>query len=203
MEHPIAFLDFETVARAIPVWDGLGPWGATPVQFSYHEEQDDGTYRHVEWLADGPDDPRDAIAQALIETCKRAGCIVVYTGFESRQIRHLQDILPHLADDLGDIDRRLFDLHKVVKQHVYDPAFAGSFSIKTVLPALVPELSYDDLEIAEGLTASAEIARMMLKPETFAEGEREDLRRDLLAYCERDTWAMVRLVERLRELAGS
>ena len=202
MEHPIGFLDFETVARAIPVWNGLGPWGAVPVQFSYHEERDAGQYHHVEWLADGQDDPREALAIALVESCRRAGHIVVYTGFESRQLRHLQEAVPHLAEELGDIDRRLFDLHKVVKQHVYHPDFAGSFSIKSVLPALVPELSYDDLAIAEGLTASAEIARMMLTPGAFADGERDKLRQDLLAYCKLDTWAMVKLLERLEQVAG-
>jgi len=71
-----------------------------------------------------------------------------------------------------------------------------------VLPALVPELSYDDLAIAEGLTASAEIARMMLTPGAFADGERDKLRQDLLAYCKLDTWAMVKLLERLEQVAG-
>jgi len=203
IERPVGFLDFETVARAIPVWSGLPPWRAVPVQFSYHEEREDGSYAHAEWLADGPADPREDIARALIEACRDAGHIIAYTGFESRQLHNLMHTLPSYASELDSIDRRLFDLHRVVKDSVYHPDFDGSFSIKAVLPALVPELGYDDLEIADGLTASAEIARLMLHPETFAAGEREELRKSLLAYCERDTWAMVRMLERLRTIAAT
>jgi hypothetical protein len=198
---PIGFLDFETVARAIPVWDGLTPWGAVPVQFSYHEKTGDAAYRHVEWLADGTSDPREAIAAALVETCRAAGHVLTYTDFERTQIRHLANTVPSLADELGDLESRLFDLYKVIKNHVYHPDFDGSFSIKNVLPVLVPELGWDDLDISEGQTASVEIARMLLSPKTFAEGERDELRLKLLAYCERDTWAMVRLLERLEKLA--
>jgi len=199
LQSPVGFLDFETVGRAIPVWDGLAPWGAVPAQFSYHEEAN-GSYRHVEWLADGPSDPREAIAEALVAACRDAGRIVVYTGFEAQQLRQLQEAVPRLAAELAHIERRLFDLHKVVKANVYHPDFAGSFSIKNVLPALVPELGYDDLEIAEGQEASVLIARLMLRGDEMSPTERARLRTDLLAYCERDTWAMVKLLERLREI---
>jgi predicted RecB family nuclease len=202
LESPVGFLDFETVGRAIPVWDGLAPWGSVPTQFSYHEEANGG-YRHTEWLADGPNDPREEIAEKLVAACRNARHIVVYTSFEATQLRQLQDAVPRLADELAHIERRLFDLHKVVKAHVYHPAFAGSFSIKTVLPALVPELGYDDLAVAEGQEASVLIARLMLRGDAMSREERDRLRIDLLAYCERDTWAMVKLVERLREIAAT
>ncbi len=83
---------------------------------------------------------------------------------------------------------------------MYHPDFYGSFSLKAVVPALVPELSYGDLGIADGELASAEIARMLFRPETLSEAEREQLRADLLAYCARDTEVMVGLLERLRTL---
>jgi hypothetical protein len=86
---------------------------------------------------------------------------------------------------------------------VYHPDFHGSFSIKAVLNPLVPDLSYDDLIIVDGLTASVEIARLLFVAQKIAPEERARVRLDLLAYCERDTWAMVRLLERLRELAAS
>jgi predicted RecB family nuclease len=202
LESPVGYLDFETVARAIPVWDGLKPWGAVPVQFSYHEEQANGTHTHAEWLADGPEDPRPAIARALVEATKNAGHIVVYTSFESQQLRHLAAAVPELASELEDINSRLFDLHKVVKNNVYHPDFDGSFSIKDVLPVLVPELGYEDLEIDDGQDASAEIARMMLDGDSMSDEERAELRENLLKYCKRDTEAMVGLVGRLRELAA-
>jgi predicted RecB family nuclease len=200
LKGPVGFLDFETVGRAIPVWNGLGPWHGVPVQFSYHEEKPEGSYRHVEWLADGPADPREPLARALIEACRGAGHIVVYTGFESTQIRKLAEALPHLAAELEDIDRRLFDLKKAIKDNFYHPAFGGSFSIKDVLPALAPDLSYDDLEISDGQDASAEIARLMLRGGEMEPAERQELRQNLLAYCKVDTLAMVRLLEVLREL---
>ena len=202
LESPVGYLDFETVGRAIPVWDGLGPWGAVPVQFSYHEETSGDDLSHVEWLADGPGDPRAAIARALVEATRTAGHIVAYTGFESRQIRHLAAAVPELANELEDINGRLFDLHKVVKDNVYHPDFDGSFSIKDVLPVLVPELGYDDLEIDDGQDASAEIARLMLEGDNMSEKEQAQLREDLLKYCKRDTEAMVGLVGRLRVFAA-
>ena len=201
LESPVGYLDFETVGRAIPVWDGLKPWGAVPVQFSYHEEQADGPPTHEAWLADGPDDPRPMIARKLVEATRNAGHIVAYTGFESRQIRHLAAAVPELANELEEIDGRLFDLHKVVKNNVYHPDFDGSFSIKDVLPVLVPELGYDDLEIDDGQDASAEIARLMLEGDSMSVEEQTQLRENLLKYCKRDTEAMVGLVGRLRELA--
>jgi len=203
IEPPVGFLDFETILRALPPWDGIGPWFSTPVQFSYHELQPDGEYTHAQWLADGPEDPCEPLARALVEACRGARQVLTYTSYEATQIKNLIARVPALAAELEELLGRLFDLKRIVQDYVYHPDFQGSLSIKKVLPALVPDLGYSDLAIAEGGAASSEIARMLLRPETFAPGEREALRRDLLAYCERDTWAMVKLLEALRELAAA
>jgi hypothetical protein len=126
----------------------------------------------------------------------------MYTGFERTQIRTLKDAVPRLAAELDAIDARLFDIQKVIKDTVYHPDFAGSFSIKDVLPVLVPELSYDDLEIQDGQDASALIARLMLRADEFSPEDRARLRSNLLAYCRLDTWAMVKLLERLRVIGS-
>jgi len=84
---------------------------------------------------------------------------------------------------------------------VYHPDFLGSFSLKYVLPPLVPELTYDDLVIVDGLVASVEIARLLFVAGKIAPEEQARVRQDLLNYCERDTWAMVKVLEKLRELA--
>jgi len=202
LKAPLGFLDFETISRALPPWDGIGPWNALPVQFSYHELQPDGSYTHVEWLADGPEDPCEPLARALVEACRGAKQVLMYTSFERTQIDTLIRLVPDLASELEELKGRLFDLWRIVKAYVYHPDFQGSLGIKAVLPALVPDLGYDDLAIQEGMDASVEIARMLLRPETFEPGERDQLRRDLLSYCEMDTWAMVKLLERMRELAG-
>ncbi len=201
-EGRLGYLDFETVARAVPVWDGLAPWGQATAQFSYHEEQPDGSYTHVGWLAEGPGDPRRELAERLIEATKHARHIATYSAFEKTRIAELQLLVPDLAVPLGELLGKLADLLPVVRNYVYHPGFKGSFSIKRVLNPLVPELTYNDLVIVDGLVASVEIARLLFVAHKIPIEERDRLRQDLLSYCERDTWAMVRLMGRLRELGS-
>ncbi len=156
---------------------------------------------HSEWLARGPEDPRPALAGALLEACRGARTVLMYTSFERRQIRGLADAVPALRDELLALDARLVDLAQIVRRHVYHPDFGGSFSLKDVLPALVPELTYDDLAVNDGGLASALLNRMLLRGDPATPQERANLRADLLAYCKMDTWAMVTLLKRLRELA--
>ncbi|MFN0181738.1 MAG: DUF2779 domain-containing protein [Gemmatimonadales bacterium] len=202
-EGPLGYLDFETVARAVPVWDGLAPWGQATAQFSYHEEQRDGNYSHVGWLAEGPGDPRRELAERLLEATRGAKRIVTYSAFEKTRIGELQRLVPQLAVPLGELLGKLIDLLPVVRNHVYHPGFRGSFSIKYVLNPLVPDLTYNDLVIVDGLVASVEIARLLFVAHKIPVEERDRLRQDLLDYCERDTWAMVRLLKRLRDFSGS
>ncbi len=200
---PLGYLDFETVTRALPVWDGLAPWGQAVAQFSYHEETSPGTFSHQGWLAEGPDDPRRELAIALLDATRNARRIVMYSPFERTRIRELQRLLPEFAEPLEELEGKLIDLLPIVRDHVYHPDFRGSFSIKAVLHPLVPDLTYNDLTIVNGLVASVEIARLLFVAHKIPFEERARIRRDLLDYCERDTWAMVRLLARLRELAGS
>jgi hypothetical protein len=198
----LGFLDFETVMRAVPVWPGMGPWQQAAAQFSYHERQPDGTYTHAEHLAEGPEDARPPLAAAMVRATAAADRVVTYTAFEKTRIRELQKSVPDLAAELAALEARLIDLYPVVKNCVYHPDFKGSFSLKYILTPLVPELTYDDLVIVDGRLASVEIARLLFVADRIPRAERDRVRNDLLAYCERDTWAMVRLLERLRELAG-
>ncbi len=198
----LGFLDFETIARAIPVWPGMAPWQQAAAQFSYHERQPDGTYTHAAFLAEGPDDARPKLAAAMVRATANAERVVMYTPFEKTRIRELQQAVPDLAAELAALEAKLIDLHPVVKNCVYHPDFGGSFSLKYVLTPLVPELTYDDLVIVDGRVASVEIARLLFVADKIPRQERDRVRQDLLNYCERDTWAMVKLVERLRELAG-
>ena len=198
----LGFLDFETIARAIPVWPGMAPWQQAAAQFSYHERQPDGSYTHAAFLAEGPDDARPKLAAAMIRATANAERVVMYTPFEKTRIRELQQALPELAAELAALEAKLIDLHPVVRNCVYHPDFRGSFSLKYILTPLVPELTYDDLVIVDGRVASVEIARLLFVADKIPRHERDRVRRDLLNYCERDTWAMVKLVERLRELAA-
>jgi predicted RecB family nuclease len=198
----LGFLDFETIMRAIPVWPGMAPWQQAPAQFSYHERQPDGSYTHAEFLAEGPDDARPPLVEAMVSATANADRVVMYTTFERTRIREMQAAVPHLADALAALEAKLIDLHPVMKNCVYHPGFNGSYSLKAILTPLVPELTYDDLVIVDGRVASVEIARLLFVAGKIPRHEHDRVRRDLLNYCERDTWAMVRLLERLRELAA-
>ena len=197
----LGFLDFETIIRAIPVWPGMAPWQQAAAQFSYHERQPDGSYTHAAFLAEGPEDARPPLAAAMVRATANAERVVMYTSFEKTRIRELQRAVPELASELAALEAKLIDLHPVVKNCVYHPDFRGSFGLKDILTPLVPELTYDDLVIVDGRVASVEIARLLFVADKIPRHERDRVRQDLLNYCERDTWAMVKLVERLRELA--
>jgi hypothetical protein len=128
--------------------------------------------------------------------------VVAYNaGFEKGRLEDLAKALPGQAVELRDIVSRLVDPLPVVREHVYHPDFEGSFSLKYVLPALVPDLGYNDLSIGDGETASRELTRLVLADPTFLPADPALKREQLLRYCERDTLAMVRVFSRLRELA--
>lgn len=200
---PLAFLDFETVSLAIPRWPGCRPWQQVPVQFSVHLDERGRGFVHREWIAEGPEDPRPALAEALVEACAGARKVVAYyASFERDCLRQLRDAVPRLARELERIEKRLVDLLPAIRNHLYHPDFGGGFSIKRTLPALVPGLSYSDLKVQDGELATVELQRLMLQGAELPAAERTELRQALLAYCQRDTWAMVKLLEKLRSLVS-
>jgi predicted RecB family nuclease len=193
---PIAFLDFETVGLPIPVWNGCHPYDFVPVQFSCHVQDEGGHVTHREWLAEGHEDPRPALAERLIEACGSARTVVAYhASFERACIERLAAAVPALASALREITARLVDLLPLVRNHVYHPDFGGGFGLKSVLPALVPGLRYDDLPIADGATATLELERLLFNGDELALEARESLRGDLFRYCERDTWGLIELLD--------
>jgi predicted RecB family nuclease len=198
----LGFLDFETIMRAVPVWPGMAPWQQAPAQFSYHERQPDGTFTHAEFLAEGPADARPPLVEAMVHATAHADRVVMYTSFEKTRIREMQLAVPQLADELAALQAKLIDLHPVMRNCVYHPGFNGSYSLKEILTPLVPELTYDDLVIVDGRVASVEIARLLFVAGKIPRHEHDRVRKDLLNYCERDTWAMVKLLEKLEQLAA-
>jgi len=193
LEPPFAYLDFETVAPPIPIWNGCRPYDPVPVQLSVHREARGRRLTHHEWLADGPGDPREAIARKLIEFTEGARTILAYNApFERRCILDLAERLPRLAAGLEAVERRLRDLLPVVRDHVYHPGFNGSFGLKSVAPSLVPgRIDYAGLEIAGGGEASQMLYELLIRGVGMKEADRKRLRRDLLRYCRTDTEALV------------
>ena len=197
---PCFYLDFETVATSLPLYEGHGCHQQVLTQFSIHRRDSlDGELHHHEYLADAARDCQRDVARALIENLEDRGAILVYSPFEKKRISALRDALPEFAPQLQAILDRLVDILPFINDQVYHPGFKGSFSIKKVLPALVPELSYSGLSVRDGDTAIARFARMAMGEIMGAEAEAT--RKQLLAYCEMDTLAMVRLHEALIQLA--
>ena len=187
---PVRHLDFETFAPAIPRFVGTRPYDAIPFLFSVHLERRDAAPGHVDYLHEHDGDPRPSLAERLIAALGREGTVCTYSGYERRVLRELAEALPSSAETLGDIETRLFDLLPVVRNGYYHPRFRGSFSLKSVLPVLVPDMGYEDLEIADGQTAAIRYARALASTDRQ---ERQHTFTDLRAYCARDTLAMVRL----------
>jgi len=203
---PAAYLDFETFNPLIPVHPGMHPFESVPFQWSLHLVDEGADARHFEFLADGREDPRREFAESLLAALSGGEHpILVYSDFERRVLTMLGRSFEDLAPALEGVIERLFDLLPVVRNTIYTPTFGGSFSIKKVAHALVPGFSYDDLEgIARG--GDAAVALGQLTRRDLPGSERTALRERLLAYCARDTEALVvlhsGLLERARDLVG-
>jgi hypothetical protein len=201
IQWPVRYLDFETVATVLPLYPGHGCHRQVVIQFSiHHRESIYAEPSHSEYLADPAKDCERELAEALIESLGVGGSIITYSPFEKTRITALGEMFPDLRASLQAILHRLVDFERVIEQNVYHPEFHGRFSIKKVLPALVPELSYAELDVKDGDTAIARFARMA-KDEMSAH-EALVTRRQLLDYCKMDTFAMVRLHDALHLLAA-
>jgi len=199
---PRFYLDFETIAFAVPHWVGTRPYQQVPFQFSCHVELPDGTMAHHEFLSTDGSDPRRACAEALVHCCGHgtSGSVIAYNAsFERRCILDLASVFPDLAPTLRDIASRLVDLLPVTRANYYHRDQRGSWSIKAVLPTVAAELHYGALEVKDGGSAQQAYLEAAALPES-------DMRRlaideALLAYCKRDTEAMVVLLRRLVAIA--
>jgi predicted RecB family nuclease len=201
LKYPLYFMDFETVNPAIPRFVGMHPYDHIPFQFSVHVQQEPGAApNHFEFLAMDNGDPRPAFISSLCEALGERGSIVVYNEqFESQRLWELAGWLPEYNQSIRDIQSRLWDLLPVVRNHVYHPAFGGSFSLKAVLPALVPEMTYEGMEVPNGQAAGLTWEEIISG--NCTESERQSKRKALLDYCGQDTFALVKLLGLLQTKA--
>ena len=195
LRYPVSFLDFETFNPALPVYAGTRPYQVIPFQWSLHIRGSDGQLSHRSFLNDDAGDPRERCIVNLLNAVPPQGSIVVYSSYERVRLERLAEEFPRYADPLLALRDRLFDLLPIIREHYYHPAFRGSYSLKSVLPALVPKLSYADLEIQEGTVASIAYNRMIAGD--TPEAQKAEMRQSLLAYCQRDTEAMVGVLDAL------
>ena len=197
LQEPIGYLDFETFMPAIPLFQHQRPYQQIPFQFSLHIQEGDNL-EHFEFLAEPGTDPRPEFVNHLLEATRGCETIVVYNkSFETMILHQLAELFPEKSQLLDDIVSRIVDLMDVFKNRFYYTRdMNGSYSIKAVLPALVVDLSYQGLAIADGDAAMS--AYLELQDEAD-EQVIERGRHSLLEYCRVDTLAMVRIVERLNE----
>ena len=197
LRYPLFFMDFETVNPAIPRFAGMRPYDQLPFQFSVHSLKEPGAkLEHHEFLATDASDLRREFITSLCAALGKSGSIVVYSSFEYQRLSDLASWFPEFADRINAIQARLFDLLSVVREHTYHPAYAGSYSIKSVLPALVPEMSYAGMAVANGQDAG--LAWESLVTGRLDKAESDTIKKALLEYCGRDTLALVKVLEKLK-----
>jgi hypothetical protein len=197
---PAHYLDFETTQTAYPLYGNVNPYEKIATQYSIHTCSDCGeVVRHREYLADPARDCRRELAEALIRDLDGDGSVLSYSRYEEQVIRGLIGRYPDLMEPLAAILGRIVDLLDCAK-YVNHPAFRGSSSIKVVLPALVPAMTYEGLPIANGedaMVTFAWMARGKFPPEECTEK-----RAMMFRYCRQDTLAMVRIHEVFQRMAG-
>jgi hypothetical protein len=200
-KYPLYFLDFETFQLAIPKYQNTQPYQQIVFQYSLHkQDRIDSELVHFEFIADIVSVyPSLPLIERLIKDCQGDGDIVVYNlAFEKNRLEEFADTFPDLASPIKDIISRLRDLMIPFKERwYYTPAMNGSYSIKVVLPALVPELSYKNLKIRDGNSASVTYA--LINQGKF-KGDSKLAQSFLLEYCKLDTFAMVKILDKLKSL---
>jgi len=202
LEFPLYFLDYETYGEALPLYHGYKPYQQAVTQFSIHvaRSPDSDEFEHYECLATEPGDPSKQLVAELCKVIGQTGTVIVWNkGFECGRNEELGVLCPEFCDQLNSINERTYDLMEIFSLGLYvDHRFHGSASIKKVLPVLCPELSYKELDINEGTKAMLQWHEMVYG--NLSESEKEKIKQDLLTYCKLDTWAMVEIWRKLKEL---
>ena len=190
---PAYFLDFETIQFAVPIWKGTRPYQQNTFQFSLHILSESGQLEHTEFLDISGKDPSESFARTLIAVCGTNGPVYVYSAaFETSRMSELAARYPQFSGALLAINARVVDLLPIARERYYHPSQQGSWSIKKVLPAVVPELRYDALDGVQDGGGAMDAFLEAIHPDTSIE-RKQQIEQQLLAYCKLDTYAMVRL----------
>ena len=195
---PVGYMDFETFMQAVPSFDNQRPYQQVPFQFSFHIDDGSEHLRHIEYLGEQGKDPRDEFIRQLLIATKDIPVIVVYNqAFECRILKESAQLFPEYKQEIDDLISRVVDLMLPFQnKDYYTKKMEGRYSIKLVLPALVPEMSYDNMLIGDGGEAMDAYAALQVLEDDVTIAT---IREGLLKYCELDTLAMVKIVEKLWE----
>lgn len=199
LQYPLYFMDFETVYPALPLFASLRPYDQLPFQWSVHVQTHPGAEpQHHEFIAMDASDPRYDFIESLLPVLGDRGSVLVYNAtFENQRLSELAAHIPQHAPQVQRIQQRLFDLLPVIRNYVYHSAFHGSYSLKYVLPALVTDMTYQGMQVANGEEAG--IAWESMVRGKLDTQEREKTRKALLEYCGQDTLALLRLLAFLEQ----
>ena len=200
LSYPLYFLDFETMQPVIPEFIGTKPYAQIPFQYSLHYiEHDGGELKHKEFLAESGTDPRRALAEQLCADIPINVCVTAYNkAFECTRIKELAETYPDLAEHLMNIRENIVDLLVPFQSGwYYNKAMGGSFSIKSVLPAIFPDDPSLDYHNLEGVHNGGEAMTIFPKIKDMSPEEQQKARHNLLKYCELDTYAMVKVWKEL------
>lgn len=199
ISYPLYYMDFETFQQAVPLYSKSKPYQQIPFQYSLHyKKTKNASLKHFEFLAESTGDPRIPFIEQLLDDTSTPGGILTYNmSFEKSILMSIAGDFPQYKNDILERCDRVLDLMPPFRKGwYYKPEMNGSYSIKQVLPALVPEMNYDGLEIADGSSASLSFEEMVFNPKV----DSSKIRENLLEYCKLDTLAMVRILEELEKL---
>ena len=195
LKYPLYFLDFETDNPAIPRFDGMHPYEQFPFQYSCHIIDRGGRVIHKEYLHESKRDPRKLLAEALVRAIGKKGTVIAYNApFERGVLNRLARWFPEHGVALGSIADRLWDQLAIFRNNYTDYRFGGSNSLKSVLPVIVPSMSYENLGVSDGGEAQVTWNEMIRLPEG---ADKNSLIKDLKEYCGQDSWAMVEIHRKL------
>lgn len=197
LKYPLHFLDFETFNPAIPRFEKMKPFESFPFQYSCHVLDKNGTLTHQDYLHSEINDPRLLLIRSLVKDINSQGSIIVYNlSFEKKILEELTQAFPDYQVLLQSMINRLWDLQVIFKKYYHYVGFNGSTSLKTILPVLCPDLSYNDLAIQKGEQAVITWNQMINCADLL---EKQTLMQNLKDYCKLDTLAMVKIYETLLE----
>ena len=203
LRYPIYHLDFESFQEPVPSFDSQRPYMQVPFQYSLHIDYGDLRVEHREFLADCEGDPRGDLAKSLMQNIPQGAFILAYNAsFEKGVMKNLGANFAQYAEIMDGFVANTADLMIPFKDRAYyHYDMQGSYSLKDILPALVPEMenAYKDLELIHN---GGEAMEVFPRLKFMSESERESYRNALLKYCELDTLAMVKVVEKLKEIVG-
>lgn len=215
LEYPLYFLDYESFNPAVPMFDGYAPYDQMPFQYSLHIQEDEGSeLKHEEYIQTGKSDPSVQMLKSLSRVISDEGSVIVWSWFEQTQNNAMSKRYSDYKSLIDNVNSRIWDLMTPFHQQWYiHPDFKGSYSIKNVLPVLVPGFSYEGLAVQDGAEAMIRWVQMVhgggitaqylgLEGEGLVDvpegGVDEGTKEELLEYCKMDTMAMVKLLEWLR-----